>query len=732
MVDIDAYGKGGRAIRAGRREWNGTGPRHLALAIALALAAPVAMCAQHTAAQTPPATAIRTQPKRLPTIVVTATRIPERAFDVPASISAVKVGGPDDVQPGINASEYLQQIPGVMARDRQDYAEGEQVSIRGFGSSTTFGVGGVRVYVDGIPATMPDGQGDVSNFDFGGADRIEVLRGPFSALYGNSSGGVIQIFTADGSKPAEVLGNVGGGSNGSWRADVGARGTDGGFGYNVDLSQFETDGYREHSAATRTNGNAKFDFRIGKRGRLTLLLNTVSLPRSQDPAGLTLTQFRADPRQASAVNLRYNARKGVHQEQGGAVYTQGIGRHQQLRAMVYYGQRRVKQFLPIPKVAQFSPTSGGGVIGLGGEYRGADLRWTWKNDLAGRPFSVIVGTSYDWEGVHRRGFNNFAGDALGVQGALRRDEQDDVYNIDEYAQASWKFAPRWSLMVGARHSVVRFSSADRFVTATNGNDSGRLAFGATDPVAGLMFDVHPDWHLYASWGEGFDTPTQDQLAYRPDFATGLNFALHPQRTRSGEVGSKWLLSDGGRLDVALFQANTRDEIAVLSSSGGRTTYQNVGPVRRRGGELGFVLPFGDSWQWSAAYTFLDATFQSAFNEVRSGTRMPAVPRNLLHTKLRWGRDVGWHAGVSFDAASSTTANDAGTLAAPGYAIANLSGGYVFDNARYTIAPYARIDNIANHNYVGAIIVNQAQGAAFEAATGRTYWLGVRVRLRPGE
>lgn len=707
-------------------------PAAIAAALSTAAALLPLAAAAHGAAPQTAAPTVGSSLRALPTIVVTATRIPQPAFDVPASISAVKLGRVDSVKAGVNVTEFLRQVPGVLARNRQDYAEGDQISIRGFGSTSTFGETDVRVYSDGIPSTMPDGSGDISNFDLGGADRIEVLRGPFSALYGNSSGGVIQIFTADGSNPPELLGNFGGGSDGAWKADVGARGTVGGFGYNLDLSQFETDGYREHSAATRTNGNAKLDFKVGKRGKLTLLVNTVSLPLSQDPAGLTLAQFRADPRQASRNNLLYNARKSVHQEQGGAVYTQDIGEHQAFRAMVYYGQRRVQQFLPIPAVAQRSPTSGGGVIGLGGIYKGTDLRWTWKSNLLGRPFSVIVGAAYDWEGVHRQGFNNFVGDILGVQGALRRDEQDNDFNLDEYTQASWKFAPRWSLMVGARHSVVHFTSRDHFITADNGNDSGSLTFGSTDPVAGLMFHVRPDWHLYASWGEGFDTPTQDQLAYRPDFATGLNFNLHPQRTRSGEIGSKWLFNDGGTLDVALFQANTRDEIAVLASAGGRTTYQNVGPVRRRGGEIGFDLPIGDMWQWSTAYTYLDASFQSSFGDVKSGTRMPAVPRNLLHTALRWGRDVGWHAGISVDAASTTSVNDADTLVAPGYAIANLSGGYVYDTSRYTIAPYARIDNLANHSYVGAIIVNQAQGAAFEAASGRTFWVGVNVRLREAD
>ena len=708
--------------------------RRTAWIVAAALAPLIlSLCGGATAQQTSPKRKLRS----LPTIVVTATRIPEPAFDVPASITAVQAGNPDDDTPGVNASEYLRGVPGVLARDRQNYAQDEQISIRGFGGRATFGVRGVRLYTDGIPATMPDGQGQVSNFDFGGADRIEVLRGPFSALYGNSSGGVIQIFTADGSDPPEVLGGFGVGSFGQWRANVGARGSEDGFGYNLDLSDFHTDGYRRHSQAERINGNAKFDFRVGHAGRFTVLLNTVSLPQAQDPQGLTWAQYQVDPRQAAPSALQYDTRKSVHQWQGGAVYTQQFDAHQSLRALVYYGQRSVQQFLSVPPAAQKSPLNSGGVVDLSTIYKGTDVRWTWQGDVAGRPFDLAAGVTYDDEAQHRNGYENFIGGTVGIIGALRRDEQDDVYNVDEYAQGTWRFAARWSLTLGARHSVVRFDSADFYVTDSNPEDSGRLSYGATSPVAGLLFRATDNWHLYASYGNGFETPTFSELGYRPNGAGGLNFALRPDHSKNGEIGSKWSFAGGGRLDVALFQAKTHDEIAVLSSAGGRTIYQNVGRSRRRGAEVGLRLPLADKLRLDAAFTWLDARFLQTFNdcggasgcEVPAGARIPGVPRRLLHAALRWGGDIDWHAGVSIDAAGAVTADDAGTLVAPGYAVAGLDAGYAIDTPRCRITPFARIDNLFDRRYIGSVIVDQANGGSFEPAPGRSFWLGVNVSLR---
>jgi iron complex outermembrane receptor protein len=676
------------------------------------------------------------QTTTLPTVVVTATRAPERAFDVPASVNAVSLDAIDADRPGINPSEGLRGVPGVMARDRQNHAQDEQISIRGFGARSTFGVRGVRLYVDGVPATMPDGQGQLSNFDLSSADRIEVLRGPFSALYGNSSGGVIQIFTADGTPTPQQRVGFDTGPYGAVHADVNARGHAGAFGYNADVEHFRTSGFRDHSAARRSKGNAKLAWDTQGGGKLTLLLNAVSL-HALDPQGLTWAQYRADPRQAAPSALTYDTRKRVRQGQAGAVWQQPLGEHSQVQVLAYDGHRTVRQFLSVPVFAQAGPSSSGGVVDLSTQYGGVDARWSWHGEWLSRPLRFTAGVNWDRQNQHRRGFENFVGEGVGVLGALRRDEQDDVYDFDEYAQGTWDFADRWSVTAGARHSTVRFGTADAYVAAGNPDDSGRVAYGANTPVAGMLFRASGNWNLYASWGRGFETPTFSELAYRADGAAGMAFGLKPARSDNAEVGSKLRWADGaGKLDVALFQSRTRDELVVFTSEGGRTTYQNVGHARRRGFEVDLAAPLSNAWRLQLAWTRLDARFTQvdtcvAACSVAPGARIPGVPRNQVYGELRWDGGAGWHAGVNVFASSALVVNDANTVSAPGYATTGIDVGRVLRRGGATIAPFLRIDDLFGRGYIGSVIVNDGNGRYFEPAPGRTVMVGVRVRLDEG-
>ena len=670
----------------------------------------------------------------LPPVTVTATRTESTPFDVPASVDVIdgsRVRG--NGRPEVSLSESLVTVPGVAARDRQNQAQDMQLSIRGFGARSTFGVRGVRIYVDGIPATMPDGQGQLSHIDLATAGRVEVLRGPFSVLYGNSSGGVLQVFTEPGAGRPTVSAGVAGGSDGLVRPGLQARGSTSGLGYVVSANRFATDGWRDHSSADRGLANARLDFESGEGGEWTVVANSVKL-RADDPLGLTRAQFEAAPRSVDAAATLFDTRKTVQQTQLGAVHEYRLQGGDRLRLMAYAGQRDTTQFQAIPVGPQASPLHPGGVIGLERRYGGLDLRWTRKAELAGGPLEFVAGLAYDRMQERRQGWQNFSGPALGVQGALRRDEDNLVSNLDPYLQAQWKFAPSWTLTAGVRHSDVRFESSDRYVAGANGNDSGSVRYADTLPAAGLMYAVSPTLHLYAALGRGFETPTFNELAYRPGGGTGLNFALKPSRSDNAEVGIK---GRDAREDwrsewsAALFQTRTHDEIVTQTNSGGRSTFQNAGATRRRGVELSWGATVASNWQVQLAQTWLDARYSDSFATcsvtpctvpnlvVAAGNRIPGTAYSVSAAELAWQPAYGWRAGVELRRSSRVHVNDTNSDAAPSFSTVALHAGYVFNLKDWQLSATARVDNLLDRKYAGSVIVNEGNGRFFEPAPDRT-------------
>jgi iron complex outermembrane receptor protein len=666
--------------------------------------------------------------------VVTATSTAELPFDLPASIDRIGADAIRDARPQVNISESLGGVAGLLARDRQNYAQDVQISVRGFGARSTFGIRGVRLYVDGIPATLPDGQGQISNVDLGSADSIEVLRGPFSALYGNSSGGVIQVFSEEGSGPPTVGAAVSGGSYGALRVGLKASGSSGGFGYVVSGSTFHIDGYREHSAAERNIGNAKLTWQ-DDANRVTFVVNSMALPKAQDPLGLTRAQFEADPRGVDPAAIAFDTRKTVDQTQVGLVYERRIDAVNSLRALVYGGHRDTEQFQAIPVGPQASPLHPGGVILLGRDYSGTDVRWTAKTNLADGPATLVAGVAYDTLDEHRRGFQNFIGTTLGVEGALRRDEDNKVYNFDQYVQGSWQFAPRWTVHAGLRHSKVSFSSEDHYIVGPNPDDSGKLDFDATLPVVGLMFAATPALHFYVTAGRGFETPTLNELAYRPNGQTGLNLDLGAAKSDSYEAGVK-TRNDWRDLNVALFETRTSNEIATLSNVGGRSTYQNVGSTRRRGLETAWSADLRENLRAQMAYTRLDARYRDTFQTctvtpcpapnltIPAGNRIPGIARDSLYGAVGWVPASGWRGGVEARTLSKVWVNDANSDAAAGFATVNASLGYVARVGAVDLTGFARIDNLFSRSYAGSVIVNEGNARYFEPAPTRNWTIGL--------
>jgi iron complex outermembrane receptor protein len=693
----------------------------------LMLGIPFAVQAQ----QEPP---IQAATGRLPDITVSTPRGQVAPFNVPGSVDRVDGNEMREGRLQVNLSESLGAVPGLQVQNRLNYAQDLQLSIRGFGARSTFGVRGVRLYVDGIPATLPDGQGQTSNIDIGSVDRVEILRGPFSALYGNSSGGVLQAFTASGEGAPRLSYSAAGGSFGTWRQSIQLSGSQGAVDYLLGASRFHTDGWREHSAARRDIANGKLGIALDNGDKLTLVLNSVRID-AQDPLGLTADQYALAPRNAPLAT-QYDTRKTVEQTQVGLLYERRIDATQGLRLMVYGGERKTTQYQSIPPSAQQNPLHAGGVIDLSRQYGGVDARWTAALQLAGRPLDVVAGLAYDSLRERRRGYENYLGSVanpvLGVQGRLRRSERNEVWNLDPYAQATWRFTDRWTLEAGVRRSSVHFASNDRYIVGANRDDSGTARYGKTLPVASLRYQATPDLALYASIGRGFETPTLNELSYRSGGASGLNFALRPSVNDSVELGAKARLA-GGLLTAALFQTRTRDEIVTDTNVGGRATFQNAGRTRRNGFELGWQHETANHWRTQLAYTWLDATYRDAFcspspcaaaNTVAGGNRIPGIARQSLFASLGWVPPEGWRAGVEMRALGRIQANDVNTASAPGYAVAALYAGYLKKWERWEFNAFARVDNLFDRRYVGSVIVNEGNARYYEPAPGRNWTVGL--------
>ncbi|EKQ61366.1 iron transporter [Xanthomonas citri pv. malvacearum str. GSPB2388] len=681
-----------------------------------------------------PAPPAATSIQRLPAVQVDAARVRGvDDFDLPASFTVVAAD--DDNRRGAQVSELLDGIPGLVARDRQNYAQDTQLSIRGFGARSTFGVRGVRLLVDGIPASMPDGQGQLSHFNVLAAQRVEVLRGPFSALYGNSSGGVLQLWSADGQPDDPWRLRATYGSNATVNVGAQVLGQQGAVHYNVAANHFDTDGFRAHSHAKRDSVNAKLGFDLAEGRRLDLVLNYLDAPDAQDPLGLTRAQFNADPAQATSVATQFDTRKSVRQLQAGAIFTQRLD-NQTLRLMAYGGQRSVEQFLAIPVAVQRNPLHSGGVIDLDSNYEGADARWAWQGEALGRPLQLTVGANVDRQRQHRTGYENFVGDTLGVKGALRRDQRDEVENVDQFAQLWWQWSDRWSALLGVRHSEVRFESDDHYIVGRNPDDSGRRDYSATTPVAGIVFRADENLRFYASVGRGFETPTFNELGYRSDGGAGLALDLGAATSRNYEVGSKWRAQSGAALEFAVFRADTDDELAVASNTNGRSTYRNIGATRRQGAELSWQQPIGATQQLQLAYTFVDATVRDGYltcassgcatptAAVASGSRLPGVPRQQLFARWQW-QPAQWQLAAESVASGATVVNDLATERAPGYALVNLEASRRWSTPQGALRTFARIDNVVDRQYVGSVIVNDGNGRYYEPGPGRTYTVGLQ-------
>jgi iron complex outermembrane recepter protein len=676
----------------------------------------------------------------LPTVVVSGSVAERRLDEAPYAASVIDADTLRGAGPMINLSEALNRVPGLTANNRQNYAQDLQLSSRGFGARAPFGVRGLRLYTDGIPATMPDGQGQVTHFDLASAARVEVLRGPFSALYGNSSGGVIALVSAPVRERFAEL-DLDAGSAGLRQARLTA-GTPFGDGWEAQggVSRMDTDGARPHSAARRTLANGRLAW-TGARDQVLLLASDID-QRAQDPLGLTAAQFAADPDQTASQAEQFNTRKNASQTQLGARWRHRFDEGKALSESVltaYGGHRSVTQWQSIAVGAQTPMGSGGGVVDFSRRYDGVDARLLWRLG----PATLVTGVNVERQKDDRQGYENFLGTGasqqLGVTGALRRDEENEAVTREAYAQAELPLTTTLSASAGVRAGRVSLSASDRFLS--NGDDSGSLRYDYANPAVGLGWKVAPSLLLHAALGRGFESPTLNELAYRADGLGGFNTALRPQKSVQQEVGAKWRAGEV-ELDATAFHVATRDEIGVLSNSGGRSSYQNVGRTRRSGVELSGAWEVAPRWRAQMALGTLKARYRDGFLTctgtpcptasvpVAAGNRIAGTNGGSAYAELAWRPFEAARDGelaVEWRGVKRTAVNDVNSEAAAGYGVLNLRARHGWTLGAMRAELIARIDNAADRRYVGSVIVNDGNGRFYEPAPGRSFWLGLSLR-----
>ncbi|MBN8212032.1 MAG: TonB-dependent receptor [Xanthomonadales bacterium] len=659
---------------------------------------------------------------------VTVTGVARSLRRLPGSVSIVDAGTLRGGQRQVNLSEPLQRVPGFTALDRQNYAQDLQIQSRGFGARSTFGIRGIRLIVDGIPSSAADGQGQAAAFPLSSLDRIEVLRGPLALQFGNAAGGVILGISDLGGTPGMSAEAWAGRDSRRASVRIDSGDDDDAWRWRASGSAFATDGARPHSAARRTQVNVIGEWSRSEGERLRVVYNGLRQPLAEDPLGLTRDAFARDPGSTDPSALAFDTRKTVREDQFGLRWQRDDASGGGRWLSAYRVERAIEQFLAVPVAAQRAPGSAGGVIDLGRGSTGIDVGQCWANARG----SIALGIEAVRLDEARRGYENFVGDRLGVRGRLRRDEHNRVDAFDLYGAGDFRFGEDWTVSLGARRAALRFGSDDRYLA--NGDDSGARrdvrtawSFGAVRAFA--------QGEIHASYGRGFETPTLNERAYRPDGASGFNRDLRAADLRSFEVGARWR-GDRGDASLALYRVDGEDEIVPALNRGGRASFANAGATRREGIEFGAAGQFGANWGYALAASWIDARFVDGFafavangplietRIVEAGNRIPGIPRADLFAEWTWRSDDGrWSSALEGRWLGEIATDDRNTDAARGHARFAWRGQW---HARRDRGWYAflRIDNLTDRSDAGSVIVNEANGRYFEPDIGRSATIAI--------
>lgn len=687
-------------------------------------------------------------------VVVTATRQATDSFDLPVAIDVVTEKDIKDGQLQMQLSESLIRVPGITAQNRTQQAQDPQISSRGFGSRSAFGVRGIRLYVDGIPLTMPDGQGQPGVMDLSAIKSIEVMRGPFSSLYGNSSGGVIQMFTADAPATPTIGATTMFGSYDTKRNILEAAGQLEGLEYSLNVSNFESDGYRANSSSNKQMATAKFRFNLNEDTRVTALVNWFD-QEAQDPLGLDRARAFSNSTRDKVVPAALFANTSVKRDhtQVGFNIEHALNANNKLSLIPYVGTRNNAQILTTTALATTLTGPGGTSTNpcnttrgtcarlseISRDFYGVDARWDNSGLLFNMPYNISTGIAYGKSNDNRLD-TNILNNGFSIN-RLNRDEKNISTNFDQYIQGRLSLTPTLDIHAGARHTKVKLEVKDNFTTPGapgQGDNSGSVEYQKTTPVIGAVWKATEALNFYANFGKGFETPTFIEAAF-DNVATGVasrpNLGLKAAESNNTEIGLKSFLTDNTRFNLTFFHIKTKDEIVTNQTLAGRSSFTNANDSKRYGVEMSLDSKFDNGVSTFISYTYLDAKFDSSYtttsgNFIASGNRIPGTYKSQLYAELAWQyQPLGFFSALEGRYNGDVYVNDINSDKAPSYTIFNIRTGLEQNLTNWRFKEFIRLENITDKDYIGSVRVNDGNSLFFEPAAGRNYLVGVSAQYK---
>ncbi len=654
----------------------------------------------------------------LRTAVVTTTRMPVQASESVLAVSSLNSERLRTAQAQLSLAETLGAVPGVFTMGDANFSQDLRIAIRGFGARAGFGIRGIKLLLDGIPESAPDGQAQVDNLDLAVVSRLEVLRGASGGLWGNASGGVISLSTDP--VPAE-----------SGEGFAGARVSAGSFGFRqlhakggarrgktgviAAVTSQQLDGYREHSAMRSTLAHLKLSWSPDTTSTLSMLLNFTDSPRADDPGALTAEQVAADRESANAANAKFNAGESLRQGRAALIYEKKWSKRRSFRLQGYAAGRDFENRLPFQN---------GGQVAFQRFFAGGGGQYQWSARSA--PVNLTAGFDVDRQADQRQRFQNLDG----KRGDQNLDQTEVFTGAGAYALARWKPADRLAFSGGLRYDAVSLRVDDHF--GADGDQSGEKQYYRASPWGGLMFHLNPRFSLFANVTTNFETPTLTELSNNPAGTGGFSEELKPQRTLSFETGLRGMARNK-RLswELVFFHARTRNELTPYEITGqpGRTYYRNAGQVLRQGIEGSFNwfpikgLALLMTYAWS---DFQFETYTTPAGDF-AGNRLPVLPQQLGNAELRWNHGSGIFVFATARLTGDYYADDANTVRIDQTVLLKARAGWRHSFGSLALELFTGIDNAAGTDYYNNVRPNAAAGRYFEPGAGRSWLGGVSLR-----